>query len=165
MKNRFGVFGVLGGKPLFWSWFVILLILNVIPLGNETNHSLSSSDLLSFRLDYLVHAISFLAFAWIWILGRVLEFKSFGVLGFRSFKVFGFKGFKVLGFAVWVFASAVGFELVQFFIPWRSFNPVDMVYNVVGAFIAVFFVIISYKLRVTSDKFKKSYKLRVTSNK
>lgn len=113
-------------KILFWSWFFILLILNVIPLGNETNQRLNV-ELFSFRLDYLVHATSVLVFAWILLLVKVL----------------GFRSFKVSEFTILVFVCAVGFELIQFFIPWRTFNPVDMAYNVFGACIATLFNFVS----------------------
>jgi VanZ family protein len=103
----------------------------MIPLGNEANQSLSLNKLLAFRLDYLAHAIMILCFAWIWVFGRVL----------------GFQGFSVYEFSLIVVAAAIGLELLQLVVPWRSFNPLDMVYNLVGAGMGIGFVVVSQRAR------------------
>lgn len=94
----------------------VLLALNVVPLGNDMSKSLSSGDIWGFRFDYLLHTAMILGFAWIEVLKRVL----------------GLTGIGVLRFSVLVTCSAVGLELLQCLIPWRSFNPVDLVYNLGG---------------------------------
>ena len=108
-----------------WVWFVVLLILNVIPLGNDVNKSLSGNEIWGFRFDYLLHSVMILGFAWIEVFKRVL----------------GISGFGVLKFCVLAFGSAVGLELLQIATPWRSFNPVDMVYNLLGALLGMVTVI------------------------
>jgi len=110
---------------LLLSWLLILVIVNIIPMGNETSSSLSGNKLIVFRLDYLAHSIMILCFAWIWILSVVL----------------GYKSLNVLQFCVLVFSAAIGLELIQLLIPWRSFNPVDLGYNVGGAVLA--FVVVA----------------------
>ena len=109
---------------LFWIWFAILLILNVIPIGNDMNKGLSGNHILEFRLDYLVHSITILGFAWLNLAARSL----------------GSPGLKLAPFTALVVLGAVLYELVQYLIPWRSFNPVDMFYGFVGAVLAVLFV-------------------------
>ena len=100
-----------------WIWFGVLLILNVIPLGNDVNKSLSGNEIWGFRVDYLLHSVMILGFAWIEVLKRVL----------------GFSGFGVWKFGVLVMVASIGMEFIQLLIPWRSFNPVDLAYNLVGA--------------------------------
>lgn len=104
-----------------WIWFGVLLILNVIPLGNDVNKSLSGNEIWGFRFDYLLHSVMILGFAWIEVLKRVL----------------GFSGFGVWKFGVLVMVASIGMELIQLLIPWRSFNPVDLAYNLVGALLGM----------------------------
>ena len=111
-------------RTLFWIWLLVMLILNLIPLGNETNQSLSGSKLFEFRLDYLLHAATFLCFAWIWVLGKLK-------------RVIWFQHHEKIKYAAIVICCAVGFELLHILIPWRSFNPFDMVYNLFGPIIVV----------------------------
>jgi len=59
-----------GARWLFWGWLILVLILNVVPLGNELNQDLSTKRFV-FRLDYVVHSLTFLFFAWIWVLGKI----------------------------------------------------------------------------------------------
>ena len=48
-------------KKLFWYWLIILLVINFIPLGNDIN-KIIHKPVFKFRLDYLLHFISFLIF-------------------------------------------------------------------------------------------------------
>ena len=110
-------------KHLFWVWLLLLILFNVIPLGNETNASLSRNKLAFFRLDYLVHSITFLVFACIWLLGKMN-----GVRWFERYEA--------LKYSSIVFGAALLFECLQLLTPWRTFNWVDMVYNVFGAVVS-----------------------------
>lgn len=107
-------------KNLLWVLLVILVILNVIPVGNTANKSLSGNKLLVFRLDYLIHAIMILFFAVIWLYGKI-------------HRVEWFSNYEATKYSLIVLSGAVGLELLQLAIPWRSFNPVDMEYNLIGA--------------------------------
>ena len=84
-----------GVRWLLWGWLILVLVLNVVPLGNETNRGLSGNKIFQFRLDYVVHSLTFLVFAWIWVLGKI---KS--VCWFDSYEVLKFGGI--------VFVSAMG---------------------------------------------------------
>ena len=122
-----------GVRWLFWGWLIMVLILNVVPFGNETNRSLSSNKLFKFRLDYVVHSLTFLVFAWIWVLGKIN-------------KVCWFESYEVLKFGGIVFVSAMGIELLQIFVPYRTFNPMDMIANLFGAILTLLCVFISHRL-------------------
>lgn len=50
-------------KKLFWYWLIILLVINVIPLGNDFNTVIHKPSVFKFRFDYLLHFISFLIFS------------------------------------------------------------------------------------------------------
>ncbi len=121
-----------GLKWLFWGWLMVVLILNVVPLGNETNRGLSGNKIFQFRLDYVVHSLTFLVFAWIWVLGKIKN-----VSWFESYEVLKFGGI--------VFVSALVIELLQIFLPYRTFNPMDMMANLVGAILTLLFIFISHR--------------------
>jgi len=111
---------------------MVVLILNVVPLGNETNRGLSGNKIFQFRLDYVVHSLTFLVFAWIWVLGKIKN-----VSWFESYEVLKFGGI--------VFVSALVIELLQIFLPYRTFNPMDMMANLVGAILTLLFIFISHR--------------------
>lgn len=117
-------------KWIFWGWLIIVVFLNVMPLGNKLNQDLTSRFV--FRLDYVVHSLTFLIFAWIWVLGKIKN-----VSWFESYEVLKFGGI--------VFVSAMGIELLQIFVPYRTFNPMDMMANLFGAIISMLFILISHR--------------------
>jgi VanZ family protein len=123
-------------KTFFWAWLIILLALNIIPLGLETSRALSTRSVLNlglFRLDYILHLISFLAYAWVFVLGQL-----------RGRPVF--RSHAVMKFVTLVLSTAMLFELIQLILPYRRFNPIDMGFNLAGAFLGIAFVCVSRRL-------------------
>jgi hypothetical protein len=59
-----------GTRWLLWGWLIVVLFLDVVPLGNELNQDLTTIRFV-FRLDYILHSLSFLVFALIWVLGKI----------------------------------------------------------------------------------------------
>jgi hypothetical protein len=112
---------------LVWAWMIFLVLFNVIPLGNGANKSLSSNSFLQFRLDYLLHTMMILVFSWIWVFGRIRQMRFF-------------PGIERLKYLSIVWGAGFGLELLQLLVPWRSFNPVDMYYNLLGAGISTLVV-------------------------
>ncbi len=121
-----------GARWLFWGWLILVLIFNVVPFGNELNQDLTTKRVV-FRLDYVVHSLTFLVFAWIWVLGKIKD-----VCWFESYEILKFGGI--------VFVSAMGIELLQIFVPYRTFNPIDMMANIFGAILTMLCVFISHRL-------------------
>jgi glycopeptide antibiotics resistance protein len=129
-------------KHLFWLWLILLLLLNVLPLGGDGQQL--NRRLFSFRLDYLLHSLTFLPFAGIWLLG-----KRHGVRWFERNEA--------MKFSLIVFLAAIGFELLQRFTTWRTFNWVDMAYNVIGAACGIVVIALSTLLTgkaQRNDQFK-----------
>ena len=129
----------------------MVLILNVVPLENETNRSLSSNKIFQFRLDYVVHSLSFLVFAWIWVLGKIKD-----VCWFESYEVLKFGGI--------IFVWVVGIELLQIFVPYRTFNPMDMMANLFGAILAMLFIFISHREHRMHRKMINNTRIQATEN-
>jgi hypothetical protein len=110
-----------------WLWLIILVGFNVIPLGNDSNSTLSGNTAFSFRLDYLLHTTMILIFAWIWLSVKTRRGSFFAQR-------------ERLNFALIVLSAGIGLELLQLLVPWRSFNPVDMYYNLFGAGLSLLIV-------------------------
>ena len=117
-------------KRLFWLWLIFLIVLNVIPIGNDANQSLSRNKIFQIRLDYFTHALMILCFAWIWLLGKIHQ-------------VSWFKHYEAFKYSLIIIYAGVILELLQILVPWRSFNPVDMAYNIMGAGLAAVIVLSS----------------------
>ena len=125
-------------KHLFWLWLILLLLFNVFPL-NRDGQQLSGQKVFALRLDYLLHSLTFSSFAGIWLLGKRL-----GVRWFERNEA--------LKFSLIVFVAAIVFELLQMFTPWRTFNWVDMAYNVIGAACSVMVIILNSLLAGNNTK-------------
>ena len=106
----------------FWSlilvfWVCILIILNVIP--NYTPPSLKLEEYSALRTDYVLHFLSFLILPVFYFLsGRKTLFDLI------------LKTSWSLIIAGIFFAAFV--EGIQIIVPGRSFNPLDMLFNVSG---------------------------------
>lgn len=124
-------------NTLFWVYLIILICLNIIPLGKEINSGLSGHNELKIRLDYIVHVIMFLGFAWIYIAGEIVKkpiFQTKAILKISLITIF----------------AAIMLEYVQNFLRDRVYNPVDMFYNIIGTFTGI--LIICFSSKITNYK-------------
>ncbi len=116
-------------KRFYWLWLLVLVVFNAIPLGNEANRSLSGNKLWRWRLDYLLHLAMILVFAFIWVMGK-------------NRNVNWFASYETLKYIMVVVAAGIGLELIQLALPWRAFNPMDMLSNLIGAGLATLIILI-----------------------
>ena len=65
-----------GARWLFWGWLIIVLAMNVIPLGDDLNRIIHK-PIFEFRLDYFLHFVS--SFYFFSLCSQCLNF--FGVFG------------------------------------------------------------------------------------
>jgi VanZ family protein len=115
-------------KWLFCGWLIIVLTTNVIPLGNDIN-KIIHKPVFKFRLDYLIHFCSFLIFIPLYF----IEVRRGGPI---------FSKKPVLKYILIVGSSAILFESIQYFLPYRTFNPMDLISNLTGTIIGT--IIISF---------------------
>ena len=115
-------------KWLFCGWLIIVLTTNVIPLGNDIN-KIIHKPVFKFRLDYLIHFCSFLIFIPLYF----IEVRRGGPI---------FSKKPVLKYIFIVGSSAILFESIQYFLPYRTFNPMDLISNLTGTIIGT--IIISF---------------------
>ena len=124
-------------KKLFWYWLIILLLINVIPLGNDLNTVIHKPSVFKFRLDYLIHFCSFLIFIPLFF----IEVRRGGPI---------FSKKPVLKYLLIIGGAAVIFELIQYFLPYRTFNPMDLISNLTGAIIGT--ILISFFIPSLKNK-------------
>jgi len=99
-------------RALFVIYFVALVVVTVIPLGGVST-SLSGTEVLSLRMDYLLHALVFLPLVTLWKLSKPAH-------------------------PLWVIIVAgIGLaalaEISHIWIPYRAYNINDLIGNALGA--------------------------------
>jgi len=99
---------------LFITWLFVILVLSVIP---DNTPDYIKLDLYEFRIDYLKHFFVFLPLGFLMLSMRNLGF------------------FLIVLFAI-IAVSAP--EIVQYFIPYRTFNPMDLAFNCIGFVFGMF---------------------------
>ena len=119
------------GRLLLAIAILGMIVLNVIPTGSS--NSLNANRLISIRLDYFLHSVVWLGFAWLWVFSRAL--------GMRFFH-----SFELAKYAALILAMALICEYLQKLVPYRSFNPVDLIYNLLGAGFALVAILFSKAL-------------------
>ena len=108
-------------KKYFLIYVLLIIIFTVIPIGHS--HQLENKFIINFRLDHILHALEFIPWAFFcMMLGRNTWFCfALGIL------------------------FAVGTEVLQCAIPYRSFNINDMIANIIGIGIGFFVFMIFAK--------------------
>ncbi|MBN2612338.1 MAG: VanZ family protein [Bacteroidales bacterium] len=99
----------------FWTWLLTVIILSVIPKTPDVKFSGWG---LEFRLDYAEHFVVYLVLGMLFIKKR------------KTLKRSGYTA-GIFYYTIWILFAALA-ELVQKYIPGRSFNPNDMYYNIGG---------------------------------
>jgi VanZ family protein len=95
---------------LFLAWFLIILVLSVIP-DNSPSHIEAGG--IKMRLDYLMH------FGVYFPLGFFLKKSSLSI--------------RYYFFVILLLFVAALPESLQLFVPYRTFNPIDLAFNLLGA--------------------------------
>lgn len=114
MKHKL-IFGI-----LFVIWTLLLILLSVWPYTDTT----VQQDLSDFRWDYLEHFAFYFILTFLYILWRRDLNYSIRTAELVLFFVAGF-----------IFCWLT--EYIQIFIPGRSFNIMDMIYNIAGIFLGI----------------------------
>ena len=108
-------------KLLFWTGYTAMFIAAFLPAGgNLSGRKLGSL----IRLDYLLHFLVYLAICLYFLIGQK-----------RDMALFTKK--PLVQFILVMFFLAMITEVVQIWVPGRSFNPFDWVANVGGLVVGV----------------------------
>ena len=103
-------------KILFWIWGLIIFVLSSLP--NIPTQKINIWDE-PFRLDYIEHFGVFAIWAGLFVIWKMKDIDEFSIKAHKWF---------ILGTVI--FASAD--EIHQIWIPGRTFNPLDLIYNTLG---------------------------------
>ncbi|MBN2237024.1 MAG: VanZ family protein [Bacteroidales bacterium] len=123
-------------KASFWLWLLLIVIVSSLP--NVPTQEINLWDE-PFRLDYLEHFGVFAILQGIFVLWKADEN---GFFHLRNHLIF------VGGLILF----AVIDELHQLWIPGRSYNSLDLMYNLIGSFAGIFVTKYGLKRVITSFK-------------
>jgi VanZ family protein len=112
-------------KRWFWPYIIILLFLSVLPI-NGSNAAINHIFVLKIRMDYLLHCITFIPWA----------FVAFYKLNDKSWSAWQII---IIGLIFSAFC-----EGLQYFIPYRSFNINDMASNFLGVLVGSILLILRF---------------------
>jgi VanZ family protein len=128
-------------KLLFWISFISIIGLNIFP--NTNIEAISSKDF-QFRLDYAIHLIAYMLVSILFLLWKN------GIVKHTKFS-------NIALFIVSGILFSVLTEYIQKFIPGRTYNPVDLYFNIAGivsGFVLVYLLYIMSSRRSASGKIR-----------
>lgn len=96
----------------FWLWLAIVLFISLVPQSHKIINTEANSF---FRLDYSIHFFIYFSLSVLFALWRIKASKT---------EIFWFI---TLGIAVCSFT-----EILQIYIPGRTFNKFDLLFNIIG---------------------------------
>ena len=105
-------------RILFYILCLLILVSAVIKIGGALDKKVGIGEL-KIRLDHLLHALAYFIFSMYYIAGRYFGLKLFE----RHEHLLFFLIIFVLGFLA---------EVLQIWVPYRSFSMMDMLANIVG---------------------------------
>ncbi len=119
-------------------YIIIVLVLHIIPYGDpfggSFDLSLNRIEIGAFRMDYLLHAAVFIFWQFL-LLFRVVPKKAGdpGRLPLR--RRLAFQAVTLGQFGLWIIAGiifAAAAEGIQYWLPYRAFNLMDVIFNILG---------------------------------
>ena len=113
-------------QVLFWLWAILVLVLSIIPYQNKRIEPEQEEVI---RIDYLLHLVVFFILSFLFILWNKEKIKIFNQLALLY----------LINSLIFSFIV----ELVQLYVPNRTYNIIDVIYNTMGILVGFF---ISYLL-------------------
>lgn len=119
-------------RTFFYICCILILVSAVIKIGHVLDKKVGIGEL-KIRLDHLLHALAYFIFSLYYIAGQNLGLQLF-------------KRHKYLLFFVILFLLGFLAEILQIWVPYRSFSLLDMLSNLVGIaagiIVTVFYLLI-----------------------
>jgi VanZ family protein len=106
-------------RIIFYVACITLLATSVMKFGGALNRTKVGIGEFKLRLDHLLHAAAYFIFSLYYTVGEYFGLKLFDNRGHLFFFIF-------------LFGIGLLAEVLQIWVPYRSFNPMDMVANLVG---------------------------------
>lgn len=118
-------------KLIFWIGYVAVLITALLTLPWDLDKIKVGTVHFNIRLDHLLHLLVYFLICMYFYLGQRYDLILFRYHALRKFLIL-------------VFILATVTEVVQLWVPYRSFNPLDWVSNVSGVILGL---IVLYSFR------------------
>ncbi len=112
-------------------WMIVIVILSIIPMNQETKIEIGGTP---FRLDYLEHFGVFFILGFLYVLSSKKDLPKY----INKISI--------------LIIYAVITEIIQLFIPGRTFNPWDLIYNILG--LVVGYILIN---QIIKNKVRREY--------
>ena len=106
-------------KLVFWSGYLLVILVSFIDLGFDLHRPTAKVLSIRFHYDQLLHALVYILITCYYFVGRY-------------FHLFLFQSRQFLKFLVFVVILAVISEVIQIFIPFRTFSLSDIMSNFIG---------------------------------
>jgi VanZ family protein len=106
-------------RYVFWTGYIAVLIAAFLPVSVSTRKIHFGPDVFEVRLDHLLHFAVYFLIGMYFLAGKILGYTLFGSR-------------PVAKFLATILLLAIVTELIQIWIPSRSFNIFDMLSNVIG---------------------------------
>lgn len=114
-------------RYIFWAGYLGVLLFAFIPVAGSLNRIKIGPEAFRFRLDHILHFVAYFLICMYYLAGRIKDLKLFSKDTLGKF------------LAVTLFLAVVT-EVVQIWVPARSFNIFDAVANVAGSVIGTVFI-------------------------
>jgi VanZ family protein len=119
-------------KYLFWIGYLAVLITAFMPVTGELNKKFLGPESLHIRLDHLLHFTVYFLISMYYLAGQRKELQLFPANS-------------LIKFIMLLLFLATVTELVQLWVPERTFNPMDWISNVAGLVIGVGVIMMAQK--------------------
>jgi glycopeptide antibiotics resistance protein len=105
---------------MFYFYIIVVLVINLVPLGNQALNTMKFGP---FRMDYLLHTALFLPWMSLFFFREIAAHEN------------GRSEIRIRKWILWIILGTVlslGVEISQYWVPKRSFNPMDALFNALG---------------------------------
>ena len=116
-------------RTLFWIGYITILISTFVPIAGNLDKIKLGSESFHIRLDHLLHLTVYFLICMYFLFGQL---KGFTLFDKNS----------LLNFLVITLLLATVTEVVQLWVPERTFNVFDLVSNFAGVLIGVVLIIV-----------------------
>jgi VanZ family protein len=124
---------------IFWTGYLTVLITALLPIKGSLNKIHIGPELFHIRLDHLLHLIVYFLICMYYLFGLRIGFALFVKNS-------------LLKFVLIILFLATITEIIQLWVPIRSFNVFDLVSNVAGVIIGVGVVKMVQRLNRTKSR-------------
>jgi VanZ family protein len=123
-------------RYIFWTGYFAVLITSLLPIAGTLDKTKLGRGFFEIRLDHILHFFVYFLICMYYLFGQWKKLKLFNIN-------------PLIKFILLLLILAVVTEIVQLWIPERTFSPIDLLANVVGIMIGFMVIKLVKTSRVT----------------